>query len=94
MGLELTVDLEAYEPGAMLGFAGLGLFENGATTELTDEQELAFVQFTGMSVRDSFADQEGITVKGRSKYSPDDLPEISDEVEITPPLDEDQEVEE
>jgi len=64
MALKVTVTNPDLPKETLLAINGLGLFENGKSRELTEEEEQAYVAQTGMSVKDGTHGDANIKVEG------------------------------
>jgi hypothetical protein len=69
MALSVKIDNPAYPKGHMFYINGLGGFENGKEREITSEQEEAYKQETGMTVRQGIKKSDTVSVSGSSSES-------------------------
>jgi hypothetical protein len=69
MALTMTYHNPAYPDDYEFGVEGLGLFKNGESREITEEQEQAFVTSGRMLVSDAFENNEMFTVEGEPTVS-------------------------
>ena len=92
MALTVTVLNEAFPKDHEFAIHGLGLFKNGESREVTEEEEIAFMVFHRQAVRDAFEGTEDVEIKGTtgvkggiaSVLPPDD--EVSTTPVVTPPV--------
>jgi hypothetical protein len=82
MGLKIKMDHPDFPKGTPLAVSGLGEFENGeAERDVTEEQEQAFVNERGMSVRDALKDHPHLSVSGSATAKVPDTTETEVEEE-------------
>jgi hypothetical protein len=67
MALKVTVENAAFPKDHEFEVRGLGLFVNGKTRTITEEEEQTFVSLNGESVKDATKDSEYIKVEGTSE---------------------------
>lgn len=88
MALKVTVDNPAFPKGQEFDIRGLGIVVNGSATDITEEQERAYIAYTGKTVKDAFVD-ESLKVEGTSEVkggaSAVNTGEVNTVVEVTPP---------
>lgn len=72
MGLEITVDLEAYPKGTPLGIADLGVVENGGSFVISDDDAARYEATYGISFTDAVKGQKGISAKKAADPKVDD----------------------
>lgn len=78
MALKLKVENKDFPKGHEFSVEGLGIFENGKEREVFAEQEQAFVDATGKSLKEAFADNEQFTLSGdKAKAFPVETEEAS-----------------
>ena len=71
--MEISVDFPDYEKGLEIDLGGL-LVKNGESTEISEDQELAFVARHGTPVRDIASSH--IKVSGAAKYTPSKIEQL------------------
>lgn len=64
MALKLKVENKDFPKGHEFSIEGLGVFENGKEREVFAEQEQAFVDARGLSLKDAFKDDESFSLSG------------------------------
>lgn len=86
MGLTVTVTNEAFPPDTEFEISGVGLVVNGQPTELTEDQERAFIARNGVSLVDATGEGEASTVTGSASVTVEDVipSDISDTAPYNP----------
>lgn len=76
--LALTVSYEHpdFPEGMEFEIVGLGLIPNGGSVELTDEQEERYLNYHGMTVKESLENDPYIKVKGSARLKPSAIEEV------------------
>ncbi len=64
MALTVKVDHPDFPEGTEFGIQGLGLFKNGESREVTEEEELSFASLYQMGAKDKLEQSKAITVDG------------------------------
>lgn len=75
MALTVKVTNPAFPDDTEFTIMGLGAFQNGEEREVTKEEEQAYVDATGHTVRDGLADTNMFEVKGTATAKVPDAPE-------------------
>ena len=72
MSLEVTVKNDQFPDDYEFDVRGLGLFKNGETRTVSDEEEAAFLAVHGRTVREAAGNSATVSVKGRATVKNED----------------------
>ena len=73
MGYKLKHDHPHFPEGHEFGISGLGVFKNGETREISEDEERFFVAHRGMTLEDAFGNSATSELTGSSSLSNEEV---------------------